>query len=147
MLTLLAMFRAFSKKEADDLRNRAAGENEEDSEALSKVNRSYNWFNKYVMLPDRPYMILWNLIALNTNLITLLIVSYEEGFCRELRDETLAQYLFMMEIVICIDILVTFFKAYPTSEKASGFWIELLKSLKIIKEKGKKFSDHFNLES
>ena len=79
--------------------------------------------NKLVVRPDKPYMILWNLIALITNLITLLIVSYEEGFCRELHYQNLPKYLFMMEIVICIDILVTFIKAYPANERGSGFWL------------------------
>ena len=79
--------------------------------------------NKYVLPPDKPYMIVWNLVALISNLFALLIVSYEEGFVRELEYEnkSLPHYLFIMEIIICIDILVTFIKAYPFNEKSSGY--------------------------
>ena len=105
--------------------------------------------NKYVLPPDKPYMIVWNLVALISNLFALLIVSYEEGFVREAEYEnkSLPQYLFIMEIIICIDILVTFIKAYPSNERASGYLLVFAQKLSCCKPRKRKHLERLMEES
>ena len=46
-------------------------------------------------------------------------------------------FLFWMEIIICIDIILTFFKAYHGEETNKGIWLTLCKKLKICRNKKK----------
>ena len=83
-------------------------------------------------------MLIWNFFVLTINLITLLFVSYEEGFRLVTVEEGEPTFLFWMDIIICTDIIITFFKAYPAKFKAVGFWLMLFRKLKICPKGHKK---------
>ena len=136
MLIMISMVRALSKNnQLQSLRNRNVIDDDEENQSSFW---SFEWVNKYVLLPYKYYMLIWNFFVLTFNLITLLFVSYEEGFRLVTVGDGEPTFLFWMDIIICIDIILTFFKAYPPQLKAVGFWLIVFRKIKICPTRSRK---------
>ena len=91
-------------------------------------------------------MTLWTLLALSINTGSIFIVYYEAAF-RLVAWDNEALWVYILEIVLLLEIIIFFFKAYPAKEGHRGWllsvfgWCGLCKEKKEIKLFNNKIGD------
>lgn len=69
--------------------------------------------DKYIQKPDKMYVILWNMVALSVNTLSIFVVYYEAAFRLTAFTESYA-ILTVFEVVLLIDLFFAFLKARLT---------------------------------
>ncbi len=94
------------------------------------------WADRYVKSPDSRIMTLWTALALSINTMSIFIVYYEAAF-RLMAWEKEAPWVYALEFVLLLEIIVFFFKAYPAKDDHRGWLLSVFGACGLCKEKVK----------
>ena len=72
-------------------------------------------------IPNNPIVLIWTLGALSVNTASIFIVYYEAAF-RLKAVENISSGMVVLEVIMMLEVLFFFFKAYPAKESHRG-WI------------------------
>ena len=70
-------------------------------------------------------MSLWTLFALSINTISIFVVYYECAFRMRAFDKFSA-FSVIIELVLVLELIVSFFKAYPAKDSHRGWILSLI---------------------
>lgn len=79
-------------------------------------------------------MTIWTMIALSVNAISIFTVYYDCAF-RLKSKHTFEAMPFVFEVILIIEMLLFFFKAYPAKESPRGFLFSIFKTCGLCREK------------
>jgi len=70
-------------------------------------------------------MMIWNFVALGANTITIFTVYFECAFrLRALEEE--APWIYAFEVILVLEVLLSFFKAFPSTDSERGWVCQVL---------------------
>ena len=121
IMTMIQLVKALSTRE-DHLKREVDAE-EEKQEKISCWE--FRWLNRYVQPPNKYYMTIWTLIALTVNTLSIFLVYYECAFRLKVFDE-FGPVSQTFEVILVVEIIVFFFKAYPEKDGSEGFLYPVL---------------------
>lgn len=110
IMTMIQLVKALSS--TDKLEKQLVPEDEEEEEKVSCWK--FIWADKYVQKPNKLWMVIWTALALSVNTISIFLVSYECAFHLTASSD-LGAMSDIFEVILCLEVLVMFFKSYPSN--------------------------------
>ena len=121
LMTMISIVKHLSERESKEMLY-SREENLEPAVTNSSKFWEFKWADRYVKSPDSRIMSLWTLLALSMNTASIFIVYFECAFHLKAWEKE-ESWIYLIEFILLLEIIVTFFKAYDSKDGGERGWL------------------------